>query len=431
MSELRPTWSSAHDGLSLRLDFNSGYFFSDSPSTPVLQVQAITNPLLEGREGRFSQDGNNAWIEPQLAVRILSFLDLVARPSLHFSSDEAAFQDDVDFNWQQAYAVLHLGDLLIEVGRDSVLWGVGRIGNLVFSGNNEPLNVIRLRNAVPLTLPSFLSVLGPSFVEAFVTKLDEHQVIPDPYLVASKISFQPQRDLELGLGYTVEFGGEGAPSNDPLLLLGDSFTDVTTGTNRNFTIDVRYRWRELNMEPYAEILVEDCCDEVLFNARDMMNLVGLYLPSVDADGKLDLTLEWARTNQITYRHGTFNSGYEYRGRILGHELGPDANGLYAQLRYWFNSGVWLKSLAAFETRGRRGLTISDGPVSVVVPTYQVPESRYRWVNELEIKMGAVLAPQAVTWLHLEAGYEWTTNFDFIEGNEEPHLLGGLALRTSF
>jgi hypothetical protein len=300
---------------------------------------------------------------------------------------------------------------------------VGRIGNLLFSGNNEPFNLVRVRNRVPLILPWVLEYLGPTTVEAFITYLDEQQTFANPILLASKIAFKPDESLELALGYVVEFGGDGAPSNDPLLYFGEFVSDAPSATNRAFTVDARYRFRSLNLEPYVELLVEDCCDEFPVNSRDILNLVGLYFPAVDPEGKLDFTLEWVRTNQITYRHGVFTSGMTLRNQLLGHRLGPDATGVYGELRYSLSSGNWLKLLPALELRGRRGLTLQDQPITTVAPGYENPETRYRLTGQLHHRLP--LGPS--TWAMVEAGYEWVTDFNYQAGQERANYLLGFGL----
>lgn len=425
-NQLPPSFALSDD-IKLSLGLGAQYRFTDSPSLPVLQVQAITNPFLDKIEGRFQQDGSNAWIEPQAALQLGRWLDLVARPSFRFSSEEVGFQDDTDFEIQRAYAVLHVRAMDLEVGRDSIRWGVGRLGNLLFAGNSEPFNLVRLRNSTPVLMPGILNWMGPTSMEAFATRLDGVQLIPNPYLVGSKVSFKPTRALELGIGYTVEFGGDGAPSNSPLLYFGEFVTDAKNATNRNFIIDARYRFSRLNIEPYAEILVEDCCDEVVVNPRDMQNLFGVHLPSIDGAGKVDMTLEWVRTNQITYRHQTFQSGYELRNHIMGHTLGPDGMGVYGEVRYWANADSRLKLSCAYETRGRRALTLKDQPIVTLVPAYEASESRARAVVAWEHRLpwGRSL------WLEAQTGWEHANNFGFLSGVERDNLLAALGLRAKY
>jgi hypothetical protein len=111
----------------------------------------------------------------------------------------------------------------------------------------------------------------------------------------------------------------------------------------------------------------------------MLNLTGLYFPRLDREGNLDLALEWVRTNHITYRHGTFTSGYVYKNRILGHPIGPDGTGLYLILRHFRTSAIQTRLTAAFEIRGKSGE--DGGGVPYPPSRFEKAEQRYRWTAE--------------------------------------------------
>src|SRR5262249_37428860 len=133
----------------------------------------------------------------------------------------------------------------------------------------------------------------------------------------------------------------------------------------------------LEVEPYVELMWEDCCGTPPINPRDMLNLSGIYLPRLDPDGKLDATFELVRTNHISYRHDTFSSGYTYKDRMIGHPLGPDALGIYGQFRYFYSDDLQMKLLLAFELRGREEQSQTNVDITAVYPSFQEPEQRQR------------------------------------------------------
>ena len=60
-----------------------------------------------------------------------------------------------------AYAGVNLGNWEIVVGRQSLSWGPGPDGSMLWSDNAPPVDMVRLVNPEPLHLPRFLRFLGP------------------------------------------------------------------------------------------------------------------------------------------------------------------------------------------------------------------------------------------------------------------------------
>ncbi|HAM34193.1 MAG TPA: hypothetical protein DCP41_12085 [Deltaproteobacteria bacterium] len=70
-------------------------------------------------------------------------------------------------------------------------------------------------------------------------------------------------------------------------------------------------------------------------------VAGVFLPSLFGNAAYDLRVEWARNHwrgngPAWYVHGTSGGGYAhfYRGRVLGHPMGTDAQDLSVQ-GHWF------------------------------------------------------------------------------------------------
>ena len=78
---------------------------------------------------------------------------------------------------------------------------------------------------------------------------------------------------------------------------------------------------------------------------------------------LDLRVEYATTarenrlpNAQWYRHHIYTTGYTYKGRVIGHHMGPDATDLFVRGQYHFSGGVTL----GIEADVERSLVHEDG-----------------------------------------------------------------------
>ncbi|MFH1018688.1 MAG: capsule assembly Wzi family protein [Pseudomonadota bacterium] len=367
------------------------YFYARPPAVKLLQLPAYENPLLAGNEGAFIDGGQMGTAGMRLSGHWTDYFSFDATPVLRLSSRDTALTDNASLYLKEAVATIRLNRLAVEGGRANLLWGSGRYGHLLFSGDNPPLDLVRVRSIEPVTPPWVLKYLGPTQFDAFFGILGEDRVFPHTRLVGTFISFLPHKRFEFGLGQTVLFGGEGGPTNNPMAYFSEKIGDAPDSADRNFLLSGRFRIPAIEIELYSELMIEDCCGPFPFDPRDTMYLMGLYFPRIDPEGKADFAVEWVRTNHVAYRHGTFTSGYTHEGRMLGHPLGPDAMGIYAILRYFPSKEFWGKATFAFEDRGKSGESISGGSITGAEPTYQSPELRYRMEFDLRFRPTEALA----------------------------------------
>ncbi|RMF83333.1 MAG: capsule assembly Wzi family protein [Nitrospirae bacterium] len=237
---------------------------------------------------------------------------------------------------RETYAKLRLWNLEVEAGRDHLWWGLGRRGSLLLTDNAEPLDLLKVSNPDPVLLPWLLRWLGPVKVTWFWTELEKHRAIPRANLTGLRVDLKPTPNWEVGLARVIQFGGAGRPG-----LLSQGLEDLVTGRNAESgetdaenslaAIDLAWRLRwprpallyyEYGGEDQAKLL------STLPFISSIGQVAGLYVPRVVARWRADLRLEFfnniQRTSPLWYRHGTYRSGYTYRGKILGHPFGGDA-----------------------------------------------------------------------------------------------------------
>lgn len=257
------------------------------------------------------------------------------------------------------YGKLTLRNVELEAGRDSVWWGPGFRGAMVFSNNGFPLDQVRLGSAEPFRLPWLLRYLGPTKANVFVAQLEESRELPHAKVGGWRVNFSPSRYLELGFNRVFQFGGRGRPALKPwefLRLLVDQGSDDpsdTTNVNNLMSLDATLRWpdagrylfitRDLSL--YGELGWDDTQDPgftFLFLPtgaiipRKPGGMVGFLLAGLFGDPKLDFRFEFARTTDIQFTHSRYTSGFTNRGFLLSHFIGTDGSEIYGRVTRWIS-----------------------------------------------------------------------------------------------
>ncbi|MBU6392276.1 MAG: hypothetical protein KGQ83_08560, partial [Planctomycetes bacterium] len=270
---------------------------------------------------------------------------------------------------QVGYGKLTFWNTEIEVGRDSLWWGPGFRGSMLFSNNAPPLDQIRIGSAEPFRLPWFLHYLGPIKITGLVGQLERDRDYPHTLVGAYRISMAPSRFIEVGLGRAFQFGGKGRgySAKDLPYTLYQSFlqgggadnyntSSLAKNINNLGSLDVtvripnvdRYIFIARDMSIYGEMGVDDSGrffsheNESIFFMRKPGGLIGTYLTGFLGDPKLDFRAEYASTSSIQFVHtAVYTSGFEYNGSNLSHFIGTDASEFYARLSRWINQDILL------------------------------------------------------------------------------------------
>jgi hypothetical protein len=286
------------------------------------------------------------------------------------------------FQLLDAYAGLTFSNWEVSFGRQSLDWGPGEGGALIFSNNAAPINMFRINRVSPLLLPSFLKFLGPLRMEFFVGQLVGHYFVdtpsgitgswsqplsPQPFTQGEKISFKPSPNLEVGLTYTTIFGGTGVPATlttfgQSLFDTGGDLPDGVSKSSRENGLDFSYRIPKLRkwLTFYGEGFAHD---QIIFfidpKARPLplgyperaVWRAGIYIPRFPGLSRLDLRLEGGYTDNplhggtiITgvnatgfyYTANRYLNGYTNNSNLLGSWLGRAGQGAQAWTNYWFS-----------------------------------------------------------------------------------------------
>lgn len=268
-----------------------------------------------------------------------------------------------------AYVGLNLDNWQLSYGNQSLWWGPSAGGPLMFSDNAQPVRMFRINRVVPFTLPSFLSVLGPMRIEAFLGQYSGNEFVyspsglvgqygvslsNQPIVHGERISFKPTSNWEIGLSRTTDYGGPGYPVTLHTMLRSLFSTGNTLGGNpnkpgsRRSGLDFSYRLPGLRnvVTFYGEGMAEHNEITPLIGPDVGAWLGGLYFPRIPKVPRLDLRLEGGYTDPVNplpdvvygafYWDGTWLSGFQNNRHLLGSWIGRQGQGLQGWSTYWLN-----------------------------------------------------------------------------------------------
>jgi hypothetical protein len=257
------------------------------------------------------------------------------------------------FRLLDTYVSANVASWNLAFGKQSLWWGPGDGGALLFSDNAEPIYMFRVSRIAPFRLPWIFRWLGPMKLDLFYGKLSGNQYPPRPMIHGEKISFKPTPNLELGFSRTAELGGVGRP-----LTLGRiwmSYFSVTSPANetaandpgkRTGGFEFSYRvpfvrdWLTL----YADSLSDDDPSPIGAPRRAGIS-PGIYLARIPGVPKLDLRVEAVNTDpptsrsnggQFIYYDSFYHDLYTNKNNIIGSWIGRQGQGIQAQSTYWFS-----------------------------------------------------------------------------------------------
>ncbi len=256
------------------------------------------------------------------------------------------------------YVGMSFGNWQLSFGKQSLQWGPGPNGGLLFSGNSEPLYMLRLTNVWPLELPSFLHYFGPVRVENIVAQPRGHTLIPMPYLYGQKFILKPLPFFEVGFSRTVTLGGRrGNPVTAGNFFRsffgheGDPNGRGTPGDSRS-SVDWTLRVPGLHgrLVVYSDMFADD--DELpLVNPSRSTFRPGLWLTRVPWVPKLDVRVEVASSESPGFRdnHGNLNyfnfvyrDGYTNNGFLIGNTVGRQGTVVQVSSTYRFSATSYLE-----------------------------------------------------------------------------------------
>jgi hypothetical protein len=314
----------------------------------------------EGQEGRRIERGMQSFGSISAHGRLASPLCFHIRPEIRVGPEGNTEDPESSLLLREFYLKASGFGLDLQVGVDDLVWGPGRHGQILLSRNAGSLHLAKLGTPSPFRLPWIFSYVGDIRFELFAARLERARAVPHALLGGLKVNLKPLPWMELGLSRTAVFGGETRPAVTPEMLWRiwwGKYDNPDPGeeelSNQLAGFDGRFRLRVLGvgLTLYGEAIGED---ETNMFPYKWSTILGLRVAGLPPDGKLDLRVEWAHTHRVAYRHGTYATGYRYRGELLGHHVDRDGKDIYLEAEVHPLPGLHLSIYADWEARRQNG-----------------------------------------------------------------------------
>jgi len=274
------------------------------------------------------------------------------------------------FRVLDAYVGFNVANWQMSFGKQSLWWGPGEEGAMLFTNNAEPLNkMFRLTRVSPFRLPGPLHYFGDIRMEFFLGQVAGQQFINNgegegiansgligqygkslglqPYLSGGKISFKFTPNLEISASKTTLYGGPGNPLT-PKILVKSTFAmhqgNSPLGDGRA-ALDLTYRLPALR--DWATFYVDSFQEDEISPVNRPYKAAfqsGVYFAKLPKMSKLDLRIEGGTTSPINfptciscyYNNNQYLNGYTNNGYLIGTWLGRAAQGEFVKSTYWFS-----------------------------------------------------------------------------------------------
>ena len=252
-------------------------------------------------------------------------------------------QDDKDYRYDGSVIGATIGNYSVTVNTLERWWGPGWDGSLILSNNARPFPAISIDRTFTDPFDSkWLRWLGPWDVSMHFGQLESDRVVPDAQFFGLRVNFRPIPSLEIGLSRAALWCGDDRPCDV------DTFVDLLLGKDNQGQdldesdepgdqlagVDIRWATRvaDIPVAVYGQFIGED--EAGGFPSR--------YLGQIGVEGTgiwrdrwaYRWFTEYADTKcrfyesdvffNCAYNHGIYQTGYRYRGRVIGHGAENDS-----------------------------------------------------------------------------------------------------------
>jgi membrane-associated phospholipid phosphatase len=302
--------------------------------------QAPTN--LENRNGERLEEGGSLRVATASWMEVGGMFAAYANPEFLWGPDELSGR------LVEGYMKGRAGPFELLFGNEALWWGPGFHGSMLFSNNPLSLTMIRLQTATQVVLPGIFRYLGPMKAAVLFGQFEREREFPRAKLAGFRLDLAPFQWLEIGLGRTVTFGGDGHAQPPWYQWPGVFFFGNKAGTendefagNNISQVDVTIRLADVgryvpitqDAEIYLDFGVDDTCCGTFFVPLKPGAIVGLYLPNLFQRPDTTLRLEYSNTSSFNFTHGTWTDGYSRKGRPLSHFEGTVGEDFFVRLTH--------------------------------------------------------------------------------------------------
>ena len=253
-------------------------------------------------------------------------------------------QDGEDVRADGSQIGLDVGNWSIAASTQDRWWGPGWDGSIILSNNARPIPSLTIgRNRTQPFETKWLSWIGPWDLDVMFGQLEEDRAVPNAQFFGLRFNFRPIKSLEIGISRTAQWCGDGRPCGFDTfmdLLFGrdnigdDGITADNEPGNQLAGFDVRWTnmWFGAPLSLYGQMIGEDEAGGFPSRYLGQFGIEGSgitrdqysYRWFAEVAGTSCDVVKSTVLYGCAYRNGIYQSGYTYRGRIVGHGLDNDA-----------------------------------------------------------------------------------------------------------
>jgi len=285
----------------------------------------------------------------------------ITEPKINTTFFIASNSEDINsYDFSNGYIKYHTEpmedmDLSVQLGREQLKYGVGYSDRLVLSGKNPNMDFIKFK--FKYRVVNYSSITA-STVGEFKQARDERYT---KYFAANRLKLSFPGLFDFGIGESVIYSSRGLDLAYLNPLIFYKFVEMSLQDRDNATLffDIQTHFLK-NLELQGTFFLDE---NIIFNLTELDQSInktayqlGAYIYEPINIENLSLILEYTRIRPYVYTHFDPKNTYTAASIILGNEIGPNADQIYAKLSYNFSEWVTLN----FEyKRIRKGHNIVD------------------------------------------------------------------------
>lgn len=258
---------------------------------------------------------------------------------ISISSIEDPYEEK-KYDFSDSYFAVVSGNFILGVGNYDRWWGPSHHASLILSNYSKSSPGLFIRSLEGFTSPlPLIRSFGKLNFSFFANQLERNRSIKNPFLIGGRLSFNPVNGLTIGLTRSIMFGGDGKDNSFKALwdaVRGDASTHQGSGDsnidNELAGVDLKYSFtiKDLVWSFYGQYIGEDGTDYWPWRTFYLAGTEFTYLKN----GKFNsLVIEYIDTyyngqdtgTNVIYEHGSYTSGYRYKGSPLGAFIDGDSN----------------------------------------------------------------------------------------------------------
>jgi hypothetical protein len=260
--------------------------------------------------------------------------------------------DDQEVDLLEGYGKLEFFNIELQVGRDTLWWGMGQHGSMILTDNARPFDLVKLSNPNPVVLPWIFKYLGLCKFQWFWTELESNRAIPNTEFMGFRVNIKPAPFLELGASRTYQLGGRGSGVKGISDLNFSDWIKILFEGNASGSLDVNQisgldgilylnnldQWLRVvkSIEIWGEYYGEDEAGNWI---ADIGYVAGIKFGDLLLKGTTDFIFEYADNVDpdeplVWYNNGIYQSGYRYKGEVMGHNMDTEAREYFTRIEHY-------------------------------------------------------------------------------------------------